>query len=283
MPLINQNIKVLRKQMGLTQEKFAELLGIKRSLIGAYEESRAVPPAENLSKLSELFGVSLDQLLNHQFENDLVKKETFAASRSFENEYTRKNIEPKVVESNAGRFSQADLFMNKPNEPLKPLENVKVRYVSKNEHSQYLQNFKSEAFLGQLPVIAVPFLPKGYLRAFEAPSEFPMQDSVLIVERVENYNLLKNGENHLVISKQKGLLYRRLYNELHIKGVFLASSDLRLPSIEIPESDILEIWLVKSFFSRTLPAPPIMLDSVKDKLRSLSDEINMLHERQARQ
>ena len=36
-----KNLKHLRKQRGSTQEEFAAELGIKRSLLGAYEEERA--------------------------------------------------------------------------------------------------------------------------------------------------------------------------------------------------------------------------------------------------
>ena len=71
MELVNENIRILRTKMGLTQEKFAELLGVKRSLIGAYEEGRAIPPANNLLKLSKVFRVSLDDLINVSFENEI--------------------------------------------------------------------------------------------------------------------------------------------------------------------------------------------------------------------
>lgn len=40
---INENIRFLRKQLGLTQDQFAQQLDIKRSLVGAYEEGRAEP------------------------------------------------------------------------------------------------------------------------------------------------------------------------------------------------------------------------------------------------
>ena len=43
MSTAGQNLKYLRKLRGWTQEEFANKLGIKRSLIGAYEEERADP------------------------------------------------------------------------------------------------------------------------------------------------------------------------------------------------------------------------------------------------
>ena len=38
---INENIRYLRKKKGWTQEKFSSKIGIKRSLVGAYEEGRS--------------------------------------------------------------------------------------------------------------------------------------------------------------------------------------------------------------------------------------------------
>jgi DNA-binding XRE family transcriptional regulator len=38
MSIISQNIKFLRKKKGITQQQFADEVGIKRSLVGAYEE-----------------------------------------------------------------------------------------------------------------------------------------------------------------------------------------------------------------------------------------------------
>ncbi|HMP92152.1 MAG TPA: helix-turn-helix transcriptional regulator, partial [Phnomibacter sp.] len=43
MSFAGKNLKYLRKQRGWTQEDFAGKLGIKRSLVGAYEEERAEP------------------------------------------------------------------------------------------------------------------------------------------------------------------------------------------------------------------------------------------------
>ena len=44
---LNENIRVLRKKLSLTQDQFAQQLGIKRSLIGAYEEGRAEGPHDS--------------------------------------------------------------------------------------------------------------------------------------------------------------------------------------------------------------------------------------------
>lgn len=66
MSLISNNLKYLRRINGLTQDSFARRIGTKRANIGAYEESRAIPPVETLKIIANTFGISVD---------DLVKKD----------------------------------------------------------------------------------------------------------------------------------------------------------------------------------------------------------------
>ena len=63
MTLVSNNIKYLRKLNGLTQEQFSQRVGIKRSLLGAYEEARANPNWNTLITIAKLFSTSVDQLL----------------------------------------------------------------------------------------------------------------------------------------------------------------------------------------------------------------------------
>ena len=65
MSLVSNNIKYLRRLHNLTQEQFSRRIGIKRSLVGAYEEARANPNLENLMVIGRTFGVSVDSLLKH--------------------------------------------------------------------------------------------------------------------------------------------------------------------------------------------------------------------------
>ena len=69
MTLVSNNIKYLRRMNGLTQEQFARKIGIKRSLLGAYEEGRANPNLDNLMSIAKVFGTSVDNLL----QNDIRK------------------------------------------------------------------------------------------------------------------------------------------------------------------------------------------------------------------
>ena len=76
--VIGTNIKTLRKKAGLTQGALAEKMGIKRSLIGAYEEGRAEPRINNLMKLSEVFNIPIDALV----QKDLSQPGQHAITRA---------------------------------------------------------------------------------------------------------------------------------------------------------------------------------------------------------
>ena len=58
---ISNNLKYLRKKKGHTQQGFADIMEIKRSLIGAYEEDRAEPKYELLKKIAEYFDLTIDE------------------------------------------------------------------------------------------------------------------------------------------------------------------------------------------------------------------------------
>ena len=60
---INERIKSIRKENNLTQDEFAVKLGIKRSLLGAYEEGRAEPNYDVLIALADFAGKSVDEII----------------------------------------------------------------------------------------------------------------------------------------------------------------------------------------------------------------------------
>lgn len=58
-----ENIKVLRKQNNLSQEKFAEILEITRQAVQKWEAGTAMPDLYNLCTISKKFNVSVDSLI----------------------------------------------------------------------------------------------------------------------------------------------------------------------------------------------------------------------------
>ena len=59
---LGEKISDLRKNAGYSQEKLAELMDVSRQAVTKWESGKANPDTENLIRLAEIFGVSLDEL-----------------------------------------------------------------------------------------------------------------------------------------------------------------------------------------------------------------------------
>lgn len=67
---LGEKIQQLRKSNGMSQEQLAEKILISRQAISKWELGESIPDADNLLQLSKLFGVSVDYLLNEDYNSD---------------------------------------------------------------------------------------------------------------------------------------------------------------------------------------------------------------------
>lgn len=58
-----ENIKSIRLNAGMTQQALAEKLNLDRSAIAHYENGDSTPTVKTLCKISELFEISIENLL----------------------------------------------------------------------------------------------------------------------------------------------------------------------------------------------------------------------------
>jgi transcriptional regulator with XRE-family HTH domain len=61
--ILVRNITYLRQKNGMTQQSMSDLLDINRSRLASWEEYRSNPPINGLIVLSNLFFVSVDELI----------------------------------------------------------------------------------------------------------------------------------------------------------------------------------------------------------------------------
>ena len=65
---IGNKIYAFRTYKGMTQEELAYFMGISVPTLISYEKGKAMPNAETIAKLSEIFNVSSDVFLNEDIE-----------------------------------------------------------------------------------------------------------------------------------------------------------------------------------------------------------------------
>ena len=69
---LGEKIQQLRKASGLSQDQLAEQLDVSRQSISKWELNDAVPDVKRLIRLSELFDVSIDELLKENQQSKIL-------------------------------------------------------------------------------------------------------------------------------------------------------------------------------------------------------------------
>ncbi len=122
---IGSRIKERRDELGITQEKLAELLGVSKGAIGNYESEQSYPKIENLTKLLEILKTDA----NYLFQDDIVQTNDFSFSGSEKKHIIKyraldehgKDIVDTVLEKEYFRCGAAQ----KNNDPPAPIINIK--------------------------------------------------------------------------------------------------------------------------------------------------------------
>ena len=64
--MLHDNLQQLRKLRGLTQEDLAERVGVSRQAVAKWESGETSPDLEKSRLLAQVFGVSLDDLVDYE-------------------------------------------------------------------------------------------------------------------------------------------------------------------------------------------------------------------------
>ena len=250
MSKIAKNIRILRELKKLSQEQLAEEFKITRSRLGGWEEGRNAPPIEILIMLSDFFHISLDALI----KGDLSK------------------TNPESLMKIGKNRILFPITVDKENNDLIELVPVKAM-------AGYLNGYGDPEFIEKLPTMNLPFKIIGKHRAFtiKGDSMPPFKDgSVAVGKFVESFNEIKDGNTYIVLTKDDGIVYKRLYRENpKANNVFEFRSDNTTYSpYSVKGDNILEVWgYVCSLNVGEYQPPTLNMDSVIKFLKSVGVEL----------
>lgn len=218
MALSNQNLKYLRKLRGWTQEEFAIKLNIKRSLLGAYEEERAEPRFEVLEAVCDIFKLTMDELLRKDLSDN---KANYLDKR-------------RSLKMNTG-----------------PTE---IPFVPVKAAAGYLAGYADPEFIDELNTFTLPMLTGGNYRAFEiiGDSMLPTPSgSVIVGEKVNDLDDLKPNTPCIVISRNEGIVYKRIQKSVKQRDkLTLVSDNPIFHPYTVNTDEVLEMWQAQVVISK---------------------------------
>ncbi len=68
---VGEKIQLYRKNLGMSQEELGQKLLVSRQTISQWEKDQTIPTIDNLIRLKEVFGVSIDDILNPEMEEPI--------------------------------------------------------------------------------------------------------------------------------------------------------------------------------------------------------------------
>jgi transcriptional regulator with XRE-family HTH domain len=244
MSMAPRNLKYLRKLRGWTQEEFAQKLKIKRSLVGAYEEERAEPRLEVLELVSQLFKVSLDELL---LQDMSVSKGSYVAKRRA-------------------------LKLAMPTQD--------IQFVPIKAAAGYLAGYGDPEFLDELNTFTLPMLAPGNYRAFEIVGDSMLptpSGSVIVAEKVDKLEDVKTSNTYIVVSKGEGIVYKRVMKHGKNKNrLMLVSDNPTYQPYSVGVDDVIEIWQAQMILARANQQQRWDVNQLASLVTNLQEQVSSL-------
>jgi len=245
MSIAAQNLKYLRKLRGWTQEEFAVKLKIKRSLLEAYEEERAEPRLEVLELVSDMFRLSLDELLRKKMQD--AKGGSYLSKR------------------------RAQKMAAMPNQ---------IQLVPVKAAAGYLAGYGDPEFLDELNTFTLPMLAGGNYRAFEIVGDSMLptpSGSVIVAEKIDNLDNVKSNLTYIVVSRNEGIVYKRVMKNNKLKNkLTLISDNTVFQPYTVNAEDVLEIWKAEMVVSKANTEQRWDVNQLASLVSNLQDQVTTL-------
>ncbi len=247
MTFAGKNLRYLRRLRGWTQEEFASKLKIKRSLLGAYEEERAEPRIEVLESLGSIFKLSLDELLLKDLGDT---KNNFLARRR------------------ASKLASGT---------------TDIQFVPVKAAAGYLAGYADPEFVDELNTFTLPMLAPGTYRAFEIVGDSMLptpSGSVIVGEKVESLDHVKSSNTYIVISRQEGIVYKRIVKSGRSKSkLTLVSDNPSYQPYHVEAEDVLELWQAQMVITKATQQNRWDMNQLANLVTNLQDQVSTLKKR----
>ncbi|HIC30614.1 MAG TPA: transcriptional regulator [Flavobacteriaceae bacterium] len=261
MQQIDQKITAIINHFQLNNYAFSKRIGVTGTTIDSIVNGRPQPdgsrkktkPGYNvLSAIIDEFNINPDYLFG---KSDIMLKQDVAKIQTYSGV-------PQVVAVN-----QSD--------------EENVVYVPVKARAGYLDGYGDSEYIETLPSFHMPQLTNGTYRCFEVQGNSMVRtffDGDLVFGKyVEDLSDIKDGRVYVIVSKNDGIVLKRVINRIEERGKLILKSDNNdgnYPTYTIEAEDIMEVWYVTMFASKQMPEPV----DVYDRLHELESKLTELQE-----
>jgi len=219
-------------------------LGIKRSLLGAYEEERAEPRIDVLEIVGDMFKLTLDELLRKELSD--AKGNYLSKRRAQKMAAATNDIQLVPVKAAAG----------------------------------YLAGYADPEFLDELNTFTLPMLAPGNYRAFEIVGDSMLptaSGSVIVGEKVDDLEEVKSNQTYIVVSRNEGIVYKRIMknNKARTK-LTLVSDNTAYQPYNVNTDDVLEVWRAQMIISKANTQQRWDVNQLASLVSNLQDQVSSL-------
>lgn len=256
--IFGQNIKLLRKRRGRTQDDVAVAMDMKRSTVSGYENGVAEPGIEALLAFSAYYKIAVDTLLKVDLSK-LNESELSQLERGFD------------VFISGSKLRVLTTTVNSEN-------NENIELVNHKASAGYRTGFADPEYIRVLPTFQLPFLSsERKYRTFQinGDSMLPIPDGSWVTgEFVQNWKLLRDGQAYIVLTIEDGIMFKILEERIESEGrLLLHSLNPLYESYFIDIKDVREIWRFVHYISAELPEPNLPRNEFASSLASLKKEM----------
>lgn len=255
------NIKLLRKRRGRTQDDVAHTLEIKRTTLSGYENGVGTPNLSTLIQFSEYFGVAVDTLIKVNLDS-LSESQLSELEKGYD------------IYVKGGNLRILATTVDQDNE-----ENIEL--VNEKAKAGYAAGYADPEYIRILPTFKLPFLSKQKkYRSFQisGDSMLPIPDASYVTgEFVQDWNTIRNHHAYIIVTREDGMVFKVIENMIENTGKLMLHSlnPLFLP-YEIKINEVSEIWKFVNYISSEVPVPNKEKDELTREVKELKKQVRAI-------
>jgi hypothetical protein len=147
----------------------------------------------------------------------------------------------------------------------------------------YLAGYADPEFLDELNTFTLPMLAPGTYRAFEIVGDSMLptpSGSVIVGEKVDNIEDVKSNQTYVVVSRNEGIVYKRIMRNNKLKNKFtLVSDNVSYQPYNVNTEDLIEVWKAQMILSRANVQQRWDVNQLANLVTNLQEQVSTLKKR----